>query len=271
MPRSPAKPHLLAALLPLLATACLYAQHPTELQTLLPLRPGTTLPVELQHGLRAGKNPVGTPVIAKTTQRVPITRDLYLKRGAELLGDVTSSSAGGTASSTGTSQPGTLTLRFTSLRYRHQTLPIRTVAIAIANFTDVADTFAPANGSTDRGNPNPASWTTRQVGGDEVYRSGWSGDVLNEVMQKVGSADFHGVYRDPPQPPPSNTPSNTPDFPLALGVFSSSAAGLYGVDPGMTLHSADGVITLVGPPNKVLLRAGDDLLLEVIAPPALPK
>lgn len=71
---------------------------------------------------------------------------------------------------------------------------MKTDVIAVASMMEVNDTAAPANGSTDRGNPSQANWTTRQVGGDEVYRSGWVGDVYDDVMKKVGFADYYGVY-----------------------------------------------------------------------------
>lgn len=261
MPRAFAKAPLPAVfLLALIAPAS--SQQQTELKTLTPLQPGITIPVALQHSLRAGKDPIGTRIVARTTQRVPIAPGLYLKRGAEVVGEVSASTSGNTAS-----QPNTLSLRFTGLRYQNYTVELHSDAIAIANFTDVGDTAAPAAGGPDRGNPDAANWTTRQVGGDEVYRSGWVGDVYNNVMRKVGSADFDGVYRDPPSP----RPGQDLDFPLALGVFSASATGLYGFDPDITLHSVNGTITLTSPSHKLFLHGGDNLLLEVIAPPTPPK
>ena len=126
------------------------AQHPVEVETLSPLLPGITLPVQLEHSLHPGKSVVGTPVIARTTQRVPVSPNRYLKRGAELVGEVTASAASGN----NLAKLETLSVRFTTLRYRGQTVPINADVLAIANFTDVGDTFAPATGSTDRGNPS---------------------------------------------------------------------------------------------------------------------
>jgi hypothetical protein len=211
----------------------------------------------LTRTLRAGKVPAGRKIVVKTTQRVPVGKYVYFKRGAALYGEVVTSIAGdGTAS-----KPATLTIQFTLLRYGKQSVAVSTKAVAIANFTDVDDTFLPAGGGPDRGNASEASWTTRQVGGDEVYRSGWVGDVCDERMQKVGYADYYGVYSLPNK----STIKDEPSLPHAIGVFSTTAAGLYGFDEGTSLQSAGGTITLTRTAKKLLVRNGDNLLLEVLA------
>lgn len=110
-------------------------------------------------------------------------------------------------------------LAVTLLRYQKQTVPVITKAVAIANFTDVDDTFLRTTGGADRGNASEASWTTSQVGGDEVYRSGWVGDVCDDRMRKVGYADYYGVYSLPTGP----TEGDGPALPRAMGVFSTTA------------------------------------------------
>jgi hypothetical protein len=248
---------LLLAIVLLSAGSSGGAQRSTAILELLPLRAGVTLPVRVTRTLRAGNVRVGTTIVAKTTQRVPVAQTLYLKRGAELHGEVVTSVAGdGTAG-----RPSTLTIQFTWVRYSKQTVPVITKAIAIANFTDVDETFLPATGGSDRGNASEASWTTRQVGGDQVYRAGWVGDVCDSNMRKVGYADYYGVYSLPNNP----TVGDGPALPRAMGVFSTTAAGLYGFDEGSALHSAGGTITLTRVGKKLLVRTGDNLLLEVLA------
>jgi hypothetical protein len=239
---------LLAVVLP--AAVGIYSAfgQQVEVGKLGPLQEGITLPVSLHEALRAGKSAPGAQVLATTTQRVPIDVHTYLRRGAEVVGEVTESTAGGN---------GVLGIRFTSLRYHGQTVPLRVSAIAIANFVEVGDTEAPAGAASDRGYSNPASWVTEQVGGDEVYRSGWVGPVCNVVTKEVGFADFHGVYSLPGAVP------DAPDFPVALGVFSTTASGVYGFGEGVSLHSEDGVIRITGPAKRVLVRRGDNLLLRV--------
>jgi hypothetical protein len=124
---------------------------------------------------------------------------------------------------------------------------------------EVDDTFLPATGSTDRGNPNQASWTTRQVGGDFVARSGWVGPVVGFGLNTVGNADFHGVYSLPVKL------SDGAMVPRAMGVFSTTAKGLYGYETGATLESAGGSVTITSPEKHAVIRNGDNLLLEVAA------
>ena len=135
----------------------------------------------------------GTVFLVKTTQRVPVSEDAYLKRGATVRGEVVASDAGdGTAA-----HPATLTIRFTQLSYRGRTVPLETRAVAMANLMAVDDTFLPVMGGADRGNSSEASWTTRQVGGEEVVRSGWVGPVVGIGLRTMGRADYYGVYSLP--------------------------------------------------------------------------
>ncbi len=224
--------------------------------TLSAIPPGVTLPVSISRSLRAGKVKVGTSVSLETTQRVPVAPHLYLKAGAKVRGEIVASQAANTARRT----PPSLSIRFTALEYGHQSVPLSARAVAVANFTDVGDTFLPAMGGPDRGNSSQASLTTTQVGGDEVYRSGWVGDVCDRVMRKVGYADYNGVYALPRM-----TSSDAVEaLPRAVGVFSTTAQGLYGFDDASTLSFCDGIVTLVGGGKSLVVRNGDNFLLEVV-------
>lgn len=227
------------------------AQRSVSVSTLEPLPAGVTLPVRLGRTLRAGKTRVGSTVVVKMTQRVPVTEGTYLDRGAELEGKVVASVAGdGTAGST-----SVLSVEFTSLRYHKQTVPVMIRAIAIANFVQVGDTFLPVQGGSDRGNSSEASWTTTQVGGDQVVRSGWVGPVVGSGLRTVGSADYYGVY---------SLPAGS-SVPRAMGVFSTTASGLYGFESGASLSSSGGTITLSRTGKRLEMRDGDNLLLEVVS------
>jgi hypothetical protein len=121
----------------------------------------------------------------------------------------------------------------------------------------VDDTYLPANGSTDRFTANPASWTTRQVGGDFVVRSVWVGPVVGAGLHAVGSADYYGVYRLPVE-------TDEVKFPRAIGIFSTTAKGMYGYEDGATLESSGGAITITSPERRAVIRNGEGLLLEVV-------
>src|SRR5580704_287465 len=131
------------------------AQREAAVSELQALPPGVTLPVNLGRSLRAGKVQVGTPIVVKTTQRVPVSEGTYLKAGAELDGEVVASTAGNGNAST----PATLSIRFTRLRYGKQSIPLRTKAIAIANFAEVDFTRLPTDGGPDMGIVSEANWT----------------------------------------------------------------------------------------------------------------
>jgi hypothetical protein len=227
-------------------------QRSVSVAKLEPLPAGLTLPVRLGRTLRAGKTRVGLTFVVKTTQRVPVTETAHLDRGVELEGKVVASVVGdGTAAS-----PSVLSIEFTTLRYHKQTVALRTRAIAIANFVQVGETFLPVQGGADRGNASEASWTTAQVGGEQVARSGWVGDVVGSGTRTVGRADYYGVYGLPVGTSP----------PRAMGVFSTTAAGLYGFESDTSLSSSGGVITLTRSGKRLEMRDGDNLLLEVVAP-----
>lgn len=213
-----------------------------------PLPPGTYLPVTLHRSLRAGRTHVGTRVEASTTQRVPLAAGRYLRAGARLSGSVVQSTA----------SPAVLVFQFDRVDYHGATQPIAVRALAAANFIAMSDTRRPANGSTDRGNSNPANWTTEQVGGDQVVRSGWSGPVINQTTQTVGFADFDGVYL---------LPAETGGVPRALGVFSTGARGLFGYSNDCSLVADPVAISLRCAHSALVLRNGDNLLLEVLSLP----
>ena len=207
----------------------------------LPTLPaGTTLPAQLSRTLHAGRVAPGFPLRATTTQRIPLGNQTYLPSGVVLEGKVVATA------------PHVLTIQFDTITFHVHSLPIATRALAAASFVAVGETGIPANGSTDRGNSSPASWTTAQVGGDQVVRSGWSGPVINGTTQTVGSADYWGVYTLPA----------TPDAaPHALGPFSANSSGLFGFASDCALAAPD--LTIRCATSRPTLRRGDVLLLEV--------
>jgi hypothetical protein len=240
------------AVLPILAAASEVPERVNAVSKLLRVPAGITLPVQIGQTLRAGKTKPGTVFTAATTQRVPVSGDSYIDRGAKIRGEVVASAAGdGTAA-----HPSVLTIKFTQLSYREQTIPVVTQAVAVASIMSVSDTYLQVGASADFGNPNPASWTTQQVGGDFVARSGWVGDVVGSGMRTVGHADFNGVYSLPVM-------VDGMMLPRAMGVFSTTAKGLYGYEAGAVLESSGGLITVTSPEKHVVIRSGENLLLEV--------
>ena len=246
-------PFRVFAVLSLLTVSGGAAEHAPKLveaRQLAPLAAGLTLPVRLPHPLHAGSTEAGTEVVCLTTQRVPVSQTEFLPAGVEVVGTVTASTA----------QPAALSLRFTALRWHKQTVPATLNALALANFSNAEDTYDPVSGGGDRQNNTPANWTTLQIGGDVLTRFNWEGEVDNKVTQRVGFSDFYGVYADPVA-----GSTGAAAIPHAVGIFSTTAHGLYGFNDAASLRSANGNVT-VNSPGKLELRSGDQLLLVVAAP-----
>lgn len=205
---------------------------------------GITLPVTLETNLDGKHIHPGEIIVASLYQRVPLANGLYLPKGAKILGSVVSYDG------------KTLKLKWTELKLDGQTEPIAVKLMAAAHWIEVGNTKLPL-GATDRSISSPADWTTMQIGRDEVYRAGWFGTVYNQYSEPVGTADNTGVYAAPQSPGA---------LPRAMGPFSTTSAGLYGLQ-GMILVSpgeADGPVVFHLETDKWQLHSGDALLLEAI-------
>lgn len=211
---------------------------------LAPPPPGATLPVVITRTLKPQNLQAGQPVTAELVQTVPVSNQVNLPKGTKLDGHLVSVSA------------SSISVLFDQLRWKGRTLPVHVRLIAAAAPNDVYDTRLPLGG-TDRGTSSPADWTTRQVGGDEVYLSAGSGKVYDRYSQPVGFADFSGVYASPSAPG---------ELPRAVGPFSTTATGLHGfrelsiISPG----DANTPITLAATKSDWEIRYGTAMLLEVV-------
>jgi hypothetical protein len=184
---------------------------------LTPLPEGTTLPVLLTRGLDARHVRVGEPVVARLAQRVPLADGSYLPEKAKVTGTVVAC------------DNTSLTLRFDRLRLGEQEQPIDVTLRAAAHWFDVHQSVIPVT-PPDRSLTNPNDWTTRQIGGDEVYRSGGWGKVYDQYSEPVGHADPYGVYE----------PASVVGGPArAMGPFSTTSTGVYDL-PGIEIASAGG-------------------------------
>jgi hypothetical protein len=227
----------------------------SEISELKPLPVGVTMPVQMGTTIRAGKTKAGTTFTATTTQRVPVSAETYLDRGAKLSGTVVSSTSGdGTEKN-----PSALVIQFTQISYRKQDVPIATGALAIASRLSINDTYFPTTATIDQFTNNPADWITRQIGGELVARTRWEGPVASG-RRIVGRADYYGVYTQP-------TERDDMHFPMAIGIFSTTARGMYGYAEGTTLESSAGTIKITSTKrDSAVIRGGEQLLLQVIKP-----
>jgi hypothetical protein len=235
----------LIAILVLCVAGTVYAQAPArETKDLAPPPPGATLPVLINRTLKSHNLRAGQPVTVQLLQTVPVSAQVILPAGTKLDGHVVNVS------------DTSLSILFDQLRWKDRTLPVHVRLLAAAAPKDVYDTKLPL-GATDRATSNPADWTTRQVGGDEVYLSGGSGKVYDQYSQPVGYANFSGVYASPPSPS---------QLPRAMGPFSTTASGLHGF-PALSIVSAGGSsapITLASTRPNWQIGNGSAFLLEVV-------
>lgn len=206
--------------------------------------PGATLPVMLQQTLKPHKVQAGQAVRARLMQRVPVSSQIILPAGAELDGRVVAVS------------DSAISILFERLRWKGQALPVHVRLVAAAAPMNVFQAGLPL-GATDRSTSNPGDWTTRQVGGDEVYLSAGAGKVYDRYSEPVGFANFSGVYASPSAPG---------ELPRAMGPFSTTATGLHGFSD-LSIASPGGAgkpITLAANKPKWQIRNGSALLLEVV-------
>ena len=214
------------------------------IKDLAPPPPGATLPVTISRTLRAHKLRAGDPISAPLIQRVPVSANVMLPKGAALKGHIVNVS------------DSSISILFDHVTWKGRTIPVHVRLVAGADMMNVYDTGVPLSGP-DRGTANRGDWTTRQVGGDELFLSAGSGTVYDQYSQPVGYADYSGVYANPSAPGA---------LPRAMGPFSTSATGLHGL-PELSIASAGGAdapITFAASKPDWIIRNGSALLLEVV-------
>lgn len=212
---------------------------------------GTLLPVSLNHGLNAHKLHAGQTIEAELMQSIPGTD---VRRGAKVIGQVVQ------VSTSGASQQ--LVLRFDAVENHGQRIPIRTALRAMASPLEVREAQVPAE-MASRG-LTPETWTTQQIGGDQVYRGG--GPVARGDIT-VGKPTAYGVegqpLASPGQPCRGQVAGN--NQPQAFWLFSVDACGAFGF-PDVSIEQAgrnDGSIVLTSNNGKLNLRSGSAMLLRV--------
>jgi hypothetical protein len=219
---------------------------------------GTILPVSLDKTVDVRKVHPGQEIQARVMQDIPGSS---IRRGARVLGHVVESSLS-------TNGQARLSIRFDSVRQHGESVPIATNLRALASFLEVEEAQVPEDMSS-RG-LTPDTWTTQQIGGDEVYRGG--GPVA-AGLEPVGESTFYGVLGRPLAQYGEACRGVVADAsrPQAFWLFSTSACGVYGYAGVRIQHSGRtdpvGVIVLVSDNGKLNLRVGSGMLLRVQEPP----
>lgn len=144
---------------------------------------GTILPLRLETGLKAAKVKPGKTIRADVMQDIPGTA---IHRGARVFGEIVSVS------------PTRLELSFNMLVTNSARIPLKASLRALASPLEIDNAQMPENGG-DRGLPSVMEQTTRQIGGEQVYRGGW---LVARGDTKVGEPTAYGVLARPNSNPP---------------------------------------------------------------------
>lgn len=213
---------------------------------------GTVIPVTLIHGITAQQARADQPIHARVIQNIPGTD---LKRGARVVGRVVSAAA----------QPDgaeRLEIRFHAIEVGGSEVPLQARLRALASFAEVQDAQVPEE-QADSGTP-PSFATTRQIGGEQVYRGGGpveSGDLI------VGKPVSDGVLVTPRHNGVCQGAMGGSTSEQAFWVFSSDACGVYGfpnlqIAEALSAESPEAIV-LASSRGRLKLPAGTALLLRI--------
>ena len=215
---------------------------------------GTILPVSLDKGLNVRRARPGQEVRAKVMQDVPGTP---IRRGAQVVGHIVDASSGANGQSK-------LAIRFDSVRVHRQSIPIITSLRALASFGEVQQAQDPEEGAS-RG-LTPETWTTEQIGGDQVYRGGGPVAVGTSVVGEPTPYGVLGLPRTQAGKPCRGAIADA-NSRQAFWLFSTDACGVYGYSNVRIEHAGRtepaGTITLSTANGKLKLQSGSGLLLRV--------
>ncbi len=237
-----------------LAVLLLFAASALDAQAAPAALPaGTILPVSLDSTIHADHAHPGQRIQATVMQSIPGTP---VHRGARLLGEV--------VAVTPAPHPS-LTLRFTALRQRQITIPVQVSLRAMASLLEVEEAETPEDMAM-RGTV-PENATTRQIGGQQVYRGG--GPVA-EGMTPVGKPVAYGILALPLARPGQSCRAQVAAnlAPQAFWLFSSDACGFFGYPDVALAHAGrtapTGQLVFRATGRKLTLQSGSGLLLRVL-------
>jgi hypothetical protein len=241
-----------ALLLALLVSTDLFAQMEIPL--------GTILPASLETSISSRKAVPGKKVSARIMQDVPLRGRTVIPAGAKIVGQILSVEPA--VSGTGAQ----VSLRFDTLVVRHQEVRLLIHLRALASSVDVRTAQTSIHG-TDSGTPSNAE-TTRQVGGELVYRGG--GPVTRGSL-RVGVPVPDGVLARVSGDLTIGCGGEVPGGERleALWVFSSDACGVFGYRHVEITHAGSteplGTVTLATRSGNFTIHDGAGLLLRVDA------
>ncbi len=217
--------------------------------------PGTALPITLAGDLTAKKAQSGQVIVANIAQSVPLPSRARIPAGSRVEGRVLQA----ITLSDGSSH---MRIKFDRVRVNDRDIPIVATLRALAGPVEVRNAQLPK--SSPMGGETPSTWTTTQIGGDDVYRGGGHVVFHDKV---VGDPVKDGVLAEITALPMSNCPQSSDGRRLALWIFGSSACGPYGFR-FLTLENSEPVGEIIlRSERNVNIPKGSAILLLVSEPP----
>ncbi|MFP5267402.1 MAG: hypothetical protein ACLGQU_08545 [Acidobacteriota bacterium] len=231
-----------------------------ELDANLP--PGTAIPIEFTHTVRADKAKIGDIIEARTMQVVYLGHGRDLPKGSYVLGHVVKAQP---------VRPGVsasvLAIRFDRIVVREGAISARLYVRALTNTMESSEASYPVTPSyMDQSNQRVL------IGGDQISRSTpsvYSSVSEDEGLDVVGQDLRDGVFE---RLRPAETLSgrdllrcNGTAEVQSVGIYSGSACGLYGFDMTSLTHTGRnnrGIVELSSKYFTIKLYAGSTALLQ---------
>jgi hypothetical protein len=216
---------------------------------------GTVLPTMVSTSLKAKKDKPGQKIEGRLMQEVPLADGRTLKKGGRLTGKIVS-----------VNSPSRITVRFDQLQDENAAIPLNVSLRALATSSEVFQAGVPIDASS--ASIGADGWTTKQVGGDVVFRGR---GYVSSAEGRTGRWTGAGVWGKLQSAPECLTDDNGRE--QSLWVFSSSACGTYGFDDEVKITQSGqgnptGDITIQS--NKELAITGGSGWLLLTNPSSTP-
>ncbi|MFZ0313996.1 MAG: hypothetical protein WAL85_14915 [Candidatus Korobacteraceae bacterium] len=217
---------------------------------------GTALPVMLNTTLKSADAKAGEKIEGKLMQQVLLPSGGKIKSGSHVTGHVVATDT--------TGPEKRLSVMFDSLQDQGRILPLNVGVLAIAATESVFQAKTPIDAASTY--ESSYGWTTKQVGGDVVFRGrGYIASPQGKVGRWNGAGAWGKLTAGGDCPP-----NDVNDQVQALWVFSTTACGIYGFeDLKLTQLGSTppmGQITLEST-KEILVGEGSGWLLLVNAAP----
>jgi len=221
------------------------------------LQAPTTLPIVFTKSISAGDAHVGDVILARTNQEAHLSNGTVIPAGTKITGHVVAAK-GFIYDKTpyAHQQQSTLSIKFDSIEVVGASLPLDVTVRAMADPLTSWGAREPKSSDLD------SLATVTQIGGDQLIPS--QSEVRNMDGDVVAYNKHNGVYAHLI----SNGRCDGSDVEVSVGIYSTSACGLYGFSNVAATEfgsvAAPSTITLVSSRTSPKIWKHSTALLEVL-------